>query len=233
MLGVGAAAFGGRVDVSIIHDSVHYYHSTAVPNGITAPSRLGRLSAAVARMLRSSGQTGPAGGGLEAIGIGVLGSVRGQVINNVSQAAQGAGPGRGQAPWLQAGIWVSPDAVGGTSRPVTIRGNLVRRAEDGILLQGTQGLKVLANRVSNTVGAIVLLDSTGGLVSGNSARGRKGGIFVDSSSTGNALRSNKAYSSAGVACGDESSGPGTAGTGNTWSGNSGASSSPAGLCSAP
>lgn len=147
---------------------------------------------------------------------------------------------------------------------VTVSGNTTNRNDVGVWVIGTSNATVLSNKINdstfdgiaiqdigtnptafNTVSknqatdngnGIGLYDTTNNLIDHNTASNSDGpGFFVDATSTGNFLTTNKATKNFTFGMEDESVGAGTGGTANSYSGNSctgngTAKSDPAGLC---
>jgi len=148
----------------------------------------------------------------------------------------------------------------GAANGTTVRNNSVDSNDVGVYALLTGGMRITGNKATNSPWDGIDLDSqSGALVQNNSAVGNQeigfglfsvsssvlylnnaknngsdarpgGGLYVDSGSSGNTMRSNRASGNYPYDCEDDSSGSGTAHTANTWAGNQGNSSLPAGIC---
>ena len=242
MVGVGSIGSADGTNVSIIHNSVRYYHTSTAVAGLRVPAgaRLSGRSAFLARTsTRAAGRlvaslrsgAAPSGAPAYAIGIGVLGSVRAVVSGNVVQSAPGAG-GPGGSRVLDEGVYVDHDSFTLTPRSVTVRGNLVRRTILGIHSLTAHGVRFGHNTVRNSAVGLALESTDGSVASANDVTGYGVGLLVTSTSSGNQLLDNVTDS-----CEDDSVGPDpdppAYGTADTWIGNVAPFSYPAGICAAP
>ncbi len=125
------------------------------------------------------------------------------------------------------GIFVFQPGAG-----VKIRNNTITKNDFGIVIDNSTGVVVTGNSVSkSTFDGIDLVDgTTGTLVANNESRKSGGdGIFVDATSTNNTIRRNELKQNKNFDAEDLSLGSGTAGTANIWQDNQGKTSNPPGL----
>jgi parallel beta-helix repeat protein len=109
-----------------------------------------------------------------------------------------------------------------SSTSALISQNLITNCGDGIWLAGSDtGNKINANTITSSI--------VDGIVIADYDPTKSNGIGTTSTSSGNAVSSNKATGSGSFDAQDVSTGSGTAGTANTWKGNTFKTKSPGGL----
>ncbi|MDQ3407980.1 MAG: right-handed parallel beta-helix repeat-containing protein [Chloroflexota bacterium] len=113
----------------------------------------------------------------------------------------------------------------GVSFDSTIRENIIRRATNGIAVEGSAEISenvLLGERGTG------ITTSSDLLIRRNRVRAFESGVRLDGS--GATVRGNDFRGNRGPDCFDSSSGEGTAGTSNTWINDLGHDSQPVGIC---
>jgi hypothetical protein len=171
--------------------------------------------------------------------IGILGERAPGIIRR--NIVTGLGPerrGRGEAHVLDGGIWVT-GGIFTTSRHMHVSGNVIRNANEGIVVDyGAYSPTLSYNIVQGFGDTGIYLDYVQrGDIHHNDVRDTTGvGLYVeadDRTGDGLAFLENVIRGSGRRDCVDTSRGAGTARTNNDWVGNAGSRSSPAGICSKP
>lgn len=206
----GVAVVGGSHGTSVLGNMITNFQESGLD--LFDSSNLSVRDNKIQYFHGQTGSTATAG-----IGILLNSSATGvRLVGNVVRALATAGV---SSPQLQYGILDN-------TTPAFIRGNVVRYADQAIVLSSVDGGAVVRENTAITgIGwGVRLYFSDGNTVSSNVLRGGARSIWAESDSTGNTFSNNDADGPADPDCEDQSTGLGTSGTGNTWTGNSGTSS---------